>query len=616
MNKFLYQAALVGATLCAFSLAHAQSVIDQYNRSVKTSMEIAPLGPDAFGEQVSMLDGALSFRQVDVSVKLNSGLPMSVGRTLSIQDQTPDQQGRNTYRGGSPFGLMWDLDVPYLKVVADARIGWTGVDGSGSRCSKGDAAPPVQGVTPFSMVSYSSEYYYTGVYANISGYGSEFLRTPFGHTMPNDGNAYKKVSRSNWRASCTPSIKNGAGEGFVVLLPDGIKLTFDWMVSRPTTYLLETNCPHDNGSVVTSTLALNNMPNLPSTTQCQIYVSVPRNEYFLFATKAEDRFGNAVYYDYNPSSPSRLTAIRASEGPSIGLNYNDSGQIASISVNGRSWVYGYDTYGSANRLRSVVLPDGSSWMFDYESDFKHVLTANTNELWGHCKLNLGTKYSETAPGAREDAWIQIKHPSGLVAKYWVRKLIHGTRQTQDEPYACTLQPKQEGPYGIVNFYLYISESSAYQIASLYKKSLSSSTTNTQEWTYNYSPGWQAPYTSVTSVTDPSGSIHRYYYGTDRKINYGQLQREETIKDGSVAGSVSYEYAPTSSSQKYPKHEGGGYSVDSQGWAGPFTGQMHPLIRKTIVQDGSTYVWEVRSDCDSGYCFDQFMRPTAVNSYFQ
>jgi hypothetical protein len=610
----LCQVALVAATLSAFVPGHTQSVIDQYNRSVKTSMEIAPLGEDAFGEQVSMLDGALSFRQVDISVKLNSSIPMSIGRTLSIQDQTPDQQGRNTYRDGSPFGLMWDLDVPYLKVVADTRTGWTGVDKSLNRCSKGQSAPVVYGVTPFAQVSYSSEHYYSGVFANIPGYGAEYLRVPAGHRMPSDGKAYFKVSRSNWRAACISNIKRGSGEGFVVLLPNGSKVTFDWLVDRPTAHILETTCTGGSGAL-TSVPALS-LPSLPSTPSCQNYVAVPRSEYLLFATKVEDRFGNYVLYDFDSSSPMRLVAIRSSEGPAMNISYNGSGQIKAVTLNEKVWNYVYDGYNSASRLRSIVLPDGSSWDFDYESDFKHVLTTDPKILWGACKLQIGTKTTSVPPSSGESAWIKIKHPSGLLAQYWVRKLIHGTKQTQDEPSGCQLIPKQGGGISGMNRYIYIITPSAYQIASLYKKSLSSSTTGTLEWTYDYSPGWQAPYTAVTSVADPSGRIHRYYYGTDKNINYGQLQREETVKGDNVVGSVSYEYAPTSSSQKYPQHEGGGYSVDSQGWAGPFTGQMHPLIRKKIVQDGSTYVWEVRSDCDSGYCFDEFMRPTAVNSYFQ
>lgn len=614
LHKWRYRFLLLGIMFSFFTEIHAQSVIDQYNRSVKTSMEVAPLGEDAFGEQVSLLDGALSFRQVDVSVKLNSGIPMTIGRTFSIQEQTPDQQGRNTYRDRSPFGIMWDADIPYLKVVADARLGWTGWDKSQNRCSKGQSAPPVNGVTPFNMVSYDSEDYYTGVLANIPGYGTEFLRTPSGHIMPSDGGTYTKVSRSNWRASCTSTIKRGTGEGFVVLLPNGSRVTFDWLVDRATAHVLESSCSTGSG-VLTSIPSLN-LPSVPTTPSCTSYVVIPRSEYFLFATKVEDRFGNYVAYDFDPSNPMRLVAVRSNEGASINLAYNSSGQVQTISSGGRVWTYGYDTYNSANRLRSVTLPDASSWEFDYESDFKHVLMADPKSLWGACKLQLGTKISEASPGSGEDAWIKIKHPSGLAAQYWVRKLIHGTKQTQDDVGGCQLVPRQGGGISGMNRYVYITTPSAYQIASLYKKVLSSSTTNPQLWKYDYSPGWQSPYTAVTSVTDPSGKIHRYYHGTDKVINYGQLQREEIVKDGSIARSVFYEYAPTTSTQKYPAGEGGGYSVDSYGWAGRFTGEFHPLIRKRIVQDGSSYVWEVRSDCDSGYCFDEFMRPTAINKYFQ
>lgn len=355
----------------------AQSVIDQYNKSIRPNMEIKPLGLDLFGDQISMLDGALSFNVTDVSVATDSGLPMTVGRTLSIQDQARDQQSRGVFR--AVLGEMWELDVPYVKVRTDARRGWVGHDGSTNRCSKGVAAPAVTGLPPFGLVVYESEDYYSGVTANIPGYGEEILVVSSAGPMPDDGYTYVKSSKSGWRARCITGLERGAGEGFVLLLSDGTTYKFNWLVDRVAPYILDATCPKISAAGV---FPSTNVADTVNNDACTESVAIPRNEYILYATEAKDRFGNTVTYTYDQVNPLRLIRIESSDGARININYSASGQVQTIVTGGRTWTYVYEPVGSLVRLKEIILPDQSRWSYEYGSNFEAVLYAFPAETWG------------------------------------------------------------------------------------------------------------------------------------------------------------------------------------------------------------------------------------------
>ena len=55
---------------------------EEYDKLIKSREEIAALGPTLFGDQVNLMNGALSFSMTDVSVPGNSAsLPMAITRT-------------------------------------------------------------------------------------------------------------------------------------------------------------------------------------------------------------------------------------------------------------------------------------------------------------------------------------------------------------------------------------------------------------------------------------------------------------------------------------------------------------------------------------------------------
>lgn len=127
--------ALLGTVLfCA--PAHGQEdreVWEEYGKRVGRSSSIAAHGPDLMGDNVSLSNGALSFRVTDVGIPGNSSLAVAFTRTLSVEDRTGKM--REAALGD------WDIDLPNVSGVYAPN--W--VSGSptspGNRCS-GPPVPP------------------------------------------------------------------------------------------------------------------------------------------------------------------------------------------------------------------------------------------------------------------------------------------------------------------------------------------------------------------------------------------------------------------------------------------------------------------------------------------
>jgi YD repeat-containing protein len=582
----------------------AQSLVDQYVKAQRPSMAIEPLDTNLFGEQVSMLDGSISFINTDVSVPTNSGMPMTIGRVLSIQDQTPDSRNIGTYRDNGPFGMMWDIAVPNLKATVDARLGWVGKDRSVNRCSQGGAAPWVQGVPPFWKVVYESEHYYSGVLASIPSYGEEYLLKPAaGSPVPNDGMSYVKTSKSGWRVRCIQQLKRGSGEGFLVVLPDGSHYQFDWLVSRATAALMDATCVfRNNYSVLASPQAAAEVPY----TVCSESVSVPRDENILFATEATDRFGNKITYTYDPVNPLRLQKVESSDGARIDLTYYSTGQIETIKSGGRTWRYLYDSF---RRLVEVQLPDQSKWTYEYGSDYKLMLNTNPVLTWDHCVLHIGTRTTSVAPGPHDTSWIKIGHPSGAKGEFKLRRIMHGTKETETKN--CTVVPWCSWG-GCTSFERIKGPPSAYQIASLYQKTISGPALTTQTWDYHYQPSWTAPYTSETVVTHSSGRVEKYTFGNDKTSNYGHLLKKVIGTSTQTLSTENYSYLNSSVGQNFGD-VGWEYSTAIYSWSGAVQAQHRPLIRKETLQQGRKFIWGVNTGClqAGAYCFDKFVRPLSI-----
>ncbi|GAB3353481.1 RHS repeat protein [Lysobacter tyrosinilyticus] len=628
LKRFASLSVLLTAVLAA-SAVQAQtnrSIAEGYDDVLKTAQTIGTLGPDLFGEQVNLQDGATAFRATDVSVKTNSGLPMSVGRVLSISARDADSYG-DAAHDGELFG-MWKLDVPYMSGVFDERTGWvSSMPDPQQRCSVTDLAymlpPGVRSVYTNWPDSYYAYQYWSGNRINIPGHGEEpLLYLPAGKSRPTDGRVYYGTTKSNWRVACLPSLKNGAGEGFLVVLPDGTRYTFDWMSSRKVGSLKDTQCVETyyneySGSYtpVTVTYHYNEILQIwvkrfegggggvsggtRVSTSCSEQVVVNRREYFLHATKVEDRFGNWVAYQFDPNNPRQLMSITSNEGASINLTYV-AGRVDTITTNGRTWRYLY-TDAERGILSGVVLPDDSPaspsrWGFSYGDLNK--LTRNSIK-WVDCSPAL----FGTSPAS-----VVISHPSGAVGTFAFERRMHGT---EDTPGGCYTPDPEKPMRNELSDIIAV-----YQVASLITKTITGPGLPAQSWSYTYQPSWSwnesgtnpcgspasCQSTSLTSVTGPDNVITRYSFSNSYWTNPGELMQTTVEKDGVIAQTTNNAYFVNPAGQPHPFRVGEDpYSRANLN----VTEYLHPKQSSVINSDGVNFNWLVTQ-------FDSFARPLTVN----
>ena len=62
---------------------------EDYDKFIHKRAGVSAVGPEGFGDSVSLYNGALSFSVTDISVPGNSALPVALTRTLSISHR-PD----------------------------------------------------------------------------------------------------------------------------------------------------------------------------------------------------------------------------------------------------------------------------------------------------------------------------------------------------------------------------------------------------------------------------------------------------------------------------------------------------------------------------------------------
>jgi hypothetical protein len=575
----------------------AESAIDGYNQTIKHSQNISALESDLFGDQTSLLDGATEFKVTDISVPTSSGIPLVFGRSLNVNAQTNDRRGGSTDWSKSPLGAYWNIDVPYLRATFDAMRGWVGADGNAQwRCTRAGQGPPGSyGVGSFSNIFYDADSFFSGITVNIPGYGTESAMGLIGGTPQQiGGDFYYAKTKSEWRIGCTPTIKNNVGEGFTVLLPDGVRYRFDWLVIRAISSVVDTTC-HD------STFFRSQASHISQSNHCAVGASLPRIEAMMYATEAVDRYGNKVNYSFDSANPSRLLRIESSEGAAISMNYGSSNRLQAVSVGDRIW-----RYEVGNSLDRVVLPDSSAWSYVYGSNMTDITWYDVLRVWRNCRVNIDTKYTAVAPGVGESNFTTISSPSGAIATFHFRRILHGTKQSESSCYFAT------DVHGIPIAPV-VTNPSAYQAVSLYKKIISGPGLTARQWDYEYSPSWVAPYMSTTTVRDSAGTVRRYIYGNDAAKNYGQLLEMTVGTSSEVLRKETYYYLESAQGQNFQERAGNVYSIAGRSWGGGFFSLNRPLYKTVVIENGVNFVNVVNTGClqSGAYCFDSLVRPLRI-----
>lgn len=241
------------------------------------------------------------------------------------------QPGQSSFVRGQ-FG-DWDLDTPRIGGSFSSLLGWVRNSGGANRCSGYSLPPVVSSSTSFgSIVGFSATDYWRGTFIHVPGQsGQEVLRRALGFAdAPADGFGYPLVTHRNWQIRCLDSLRNGGGEGFLAVSPDGVRYRFDWMATRAQTQVGKSGA------------------------------SIGRTDVFLMATEVTERFGNWVRYTYDAANPLLMTRIEPNDGRVVTVT-NSGGRAVAASHGTRTYAYAYTAQANLSR---VTRPDGSRWTFD------------------------------------------------------------------------------------------------------------------------------------------------------------------------------------------------------------------------------------------------------------
>ncbi len=247
---------------------------EEYDRRISSAQNISVLPNDVFGDSVSLFNGVTSFSHTDLDVSGSSGLPVRVSRNLQITNAKGDVKDE--------IFADWEIDIPRISGVFSTP-GWVNPVASKQlkRCSIESAS---EGAPPFFSVNFNTfkdSDYWSGTSIDLPGRGSEqMLFNSKTISNPQRTESYHWVTSSLTYVSCLPTIKNGQGEGFIAITPDGTRYWFDWL-----TRFAEQRMQAVSSNKYETTL-----------------VYIPRYRNVMYATRVEDRFGNWVNYEFNTST--------------------------------------------------------------------------------------------------------------------------------------------------------------------------------------------------------------------------------------------------------------------------------------------------------------------------
>jgi len=588
--------AAIGALLMLMmSAVHAQDTAkepwEEAERRLAKSRKVDVLGANIFGDQVSNSNGALSFSVTDVSLPGNNSLPVELTRTFAVENHAAEiVTGRTGYMSDYMFA-DWDLDLPSISGVFAPDWQVTGTEPL-KRCSSGTGAPSFS----YSSIFVEATSYWSGNTLKLIDGGGELLKADAGAPAPTAGGQYMWVSPDLAYVSCLPSIKNGAGEGFLAIDKNGVKYYFDWMAQYMEPRIRQKQ------SVGSAT--------------------VERRKNVLYPSRIEDRFGNYVQYTYANAhnAPGKLTQIQSSDGRQIVLAYNAQGRVSQVTAGTQTFGYGYAANGNKDTLRTVTLPDSSRWNINFAD------LANAYLLYPR---SLPSEPVRTCLGGGDPIGQaqfvgSIEHPSGAQGTFTVNVTGHGRTNV---PLTCE---------GFVTPYRDVGSESAYLpfqhfSLSLTNKVISGPGIASESWAYSYAAEvsyfWpqgttydfpvctrgvncEAPRclsdecagVTRTTVVGSGGEWTRFTYGNSYRYNEGKLLKVERGSGPSnILSSQTLSYDLGQQNSAYVAKWGTSLRARGDG----FTAEYHrPQVSTKVQQDGATFQ-------STNTSFDAFARPVSV-----
>lgn len=600
MKAFHTRPALAGIGLALLLMSGAKTALaadptpipdEEYEKKIRAAQELSPLGSNFTGENISLYDGSATFTVTDVDLPGNNALPVRVSRKLKIVDRHGE--------GNLPGFEDWEIDLPRIEGTFLSDRGWkiqNPAPNDYARCSSTalpDVATSGAVVVPLDVWSGTNLY--------LPGSGEQELLINDQATLPaiTDGQTYPWVTTNFTRVRCLAQTATGyPGEAFVAITPDGIKYTFDYVVSYPARAIsVPTNIeflPEDAGGGFSTSR-----------------INLPRSHVAFLPTTIEDRFGNKVTYSY---SGGHLTSITASpEFRQIILTWVGN-HISAVTAKAaapavdRTWNYTYvpvTGYTYTNALSAVQQPDLSKWTYSAVGTLKPIRR--------EAPLDGGqTTKCQTETDAREDTngyQLTIGHPSGATAVFDFD--YERTYKTHTPIKACRLPMGQSGPAPYASHYW-----DGYALTS---KTITGPGLAAQRWDYvrygvgstfytSGAPTDACPTCQVSKnviVTAPDGTYQRYQFGVMYGINEGKLLAVgKGTGTGAPASATTMQYIDTAqvAVQRFPDTVGKSRTVVYS-----FSNRLRPATQTLLVQDGRAFKSAV-TQVSGVYDFDPFARP--------
>ncbi len=568
----------------------AESVYSEAGKLVRADPTIAGLGPDLFGDKVNLYNGALEFVQHDLAIPGHQNLPVGVSRKFNAS---------STHRAKGMFA-DWDLEIPRMQGIFANRAGWVvqGDPRSGisRRCTNAHFEPPTVPDRFNSGGSFSAAEYWHGNFMYAPGIGAQELLVRHADTpAPDNKYAWPLTTRSQWAVRCGINLRNGSGEGFVAVSPNGTEYQFDWLVRRTYSPLVKSNLqpqPRTAGDDEKSTGPAKVVP--PSPARVPDDYQLSRDEIWILPSLATDRFGNTTRYNYDAASPRRLMSI-VSGDPSgvsrrIEFTYGSTSfptLVTRVTAHGKTWEYGYDAAGT--HLKTVKRPDLSLWQFALEP-LAELPPVNVPSPGGCDALPAADARPRTG---------SLTHPSGAVGTFTVAGTAHGRSHVDRVCQALSVY---------TDYALFPAQTNAHSIQT---KGIQGPGLTPMSWTFRYGPANACfgacpglPGTKTVEVTDARNFTTRYTFGNRYQVNDGQLLRTEEGLEGGVTQRIT-----TQQYRAFPAHGDAYPGVIGESpqprTQGDLTYRHTPEELRQITQQDVSFTWQATA-------FDVFARPTSVS----
>ncbi|WP_080367244.1 RHS repeat domain-containing protein [Burkholderia pseudomallei] len=572
--------------------AHAQTTdgvepYEEYGKHLRAAQEVSPMKSDAFGDKVSLYNGATEFEALDISIPGNNGLPVELRRRFAVEGQHKQDPGN--LRGFAD----WDLDIPYIAGTFTQANGWAlNAPAPYNRCSDNADLPNVTLPIQQPNGDYNGVAYYwdiwDGNHLHMPAHDDQELLVNNEGKLPkvSDGKTYPWITKGFYQITCVAQAQNGLpGEAFVAVSPDGVRYTFDYAVIRSAPILMGASL-NPNGNAKTK-------------------APIARQRVYLLLSHVQDRFGNWVNYSY---SGDHLTQITASDGRQITLNWSGD-TITSVSSAAGTWTYSY----ANGYLSAVTRPDGSQWRYSIVSGSlttTKFLEGDDKPPAQHCQID--------ADPDTGDFIYSVGAPSGATATYHFSYMRHSRNGV---PYACNTNTANTNYPPAYDF---------YDNFALVSKQITGVGLPPLAWSYAYQypggapngyyiPSQPAQYPlgedyvpagpcgctpwKVLVVTGPT-DIVKYTFGIQYAVNEGRLlSTEYDGLDGTPLKTVTQTYLNDGAigSQAFPDNVGVSQLPIHKN---PMVGRLRPVVSTVISQDGVNFSRTHSS-------FDAFMEPTSI-----